>query len=130
MQQITNNNGKQYEEFISFVYQLAHKNDFKDIDLQLNKKINQREFDIYWEEDKYGTITSYAIECKDYKNKVKVKEIDAFVTKIKDNNINKGLFVCKNGFQQGCYDVAKKHDIDLKNPTKKGITLFKDYPPY
>jgi hypothetical protein len=47
MQQITNNNGKQYEEFISFVYQLAHKNDFKDIDLQLNKKINQREFDIY-----------------------------------------------------------------------------------
>jgi hypothetical protein len=61
MQQITNNNGKQYEEFISFVYQLAHKNDFKDIDLQLNKKINQKEFDIYWEEDKYGTITSYAI---------------------------------------------------------------------
>jgi hypothetical protein len=123
MQQITNNNGKQYEEFISFVYQLAHKDYFKDIHLQLNKKINQREFDIYWEENKDGKKISYAIECKDYKNKVNIEKIDAFVTKTKDNNINKGLFVCKNGFQQGCYDVAKKHGIDLKNPT---INYIKD----
>lgn len=41
---MVNNN----EEFISFVYKLAHhKANFKDINLQLNKKINQREFDIY-----------------------------------------------------------------------------------
>jgi hypothetical protein len=129
---VKKNTGKEYEEFIAFVYELAHSEQFKSQNIILYKdvKINARgdfaktgrQFDVYWQTETFGTITRYAIECKDYKNKISVEKIDAFVTKTRSCNINKSLFVTNSGFQEGCYEVAKANGIDLLV-----ISNFDDY---
>lgn len=63
---------------------------------------------------KFG-LHSYltVIECKDYSSKVSVEKVDAFVTKARDANANKAVFISSQGFQSGCFPVAERHGIQL-----------------
>jgi len=42
-----------------------------------------------------------------------MEDVDAFVTKARDNNVNKAVMVTWAGFQSGAIEVAKRHGIDL-----------------
>lgn len=63
---------------------------------------------------KFG-LHSYltVIECKDYSSMVRVEKIEAFVTKARDANANKAVFISSQGFQSGCLLVAERHGIQL-----------------
>lgn len=78
-----------------------------------NDEIAGRQFDVTIR-FKFG-LHSYltVIECKDYSSKVSVEKIDAFVTKARDANANKAVFVSSQGFQSGCFQVAERHGIQL-----------------
>jgi len=58
--------------------------------------------------------TKCEIECKDWKIKVPVKEIEAFHTKCdRIGNIDRKVVVSSNGFQKDAYDAAKELNIVL-----------------
>ena len=78
-----------------------------------NDEIAGRQFDVTIR-FKFG-LHSYLtiIECKDYSSKVSVDKIDAFVTKTRDVNANKAVFISSHGFQSGCFPVAERHGIQL-----------------
>jgi hypothetical protein len=54
-----------------------------------------------------------AIDCKDYKVKVDVKDVEAFATMLKDVEANKGALVAANGFTPAAKRVAKDAGISL-----------------
>ena len=55
-----------------------------------------------------------AFECKDYKNKVGIKEVEAFVCKCHDlPEIHKGIMVSSHGFTIGAQKKAQYHGIEL-----------------
>jgi hypothetical protein len=78
-----------------------------------NDTINGRQFDVTlrFKVGLHDYLT--VIECKDYKEKVPVEKIDAFVTKARDVNASKAVFVSSNGYQSGCFTVAARHGIRL-----------------
>jgi hypothetical protein len=78
-----------------------------------NDNINGRQFDVSIR-FKYGAYEYLTvIECRDYKTKVPVCDVEAFVTKSKDVNANKAIIITSCGFQKGCFSVAKRHGIEL-----------------
>ncbi len=54
-----------------------------------------------------------AYEVKNKSRRVSVDQIDAFVTKARDANADKSIFVSTAGFQSGCFTVADRHGVDL-----------------
>ncbi|GAB5378814.1 MAG: hypothetical protein Alis3KO_02520 [Aliiglaciecola sp.] len=100
---------KRFEKIVAAV-ERAHTAGAK---IEWNEKINGRQFDVtvrfkYGNHD-YLTV----IECKATKRKVSVEKVDAFATKSRDVNCSKAVIVSSNGFQNGCFDVANKHGIEL-----------------
>lgn len=59
------------------------------------------------------------IECKDFKTKVPVKEVEAFRTKIEDVGAQKGIMVSPKGFQKGATKAAETFNIDLFTLTEE-----------
>ena len=78
-----------------------------------------REFDVFIESNINGYVINIAIECKDYKNPVPAKEIEAFETKCnRIKTIHKKVFVSSNGFQAEAINVAKDCGIELQIASK------------
>ena len=78
-----------------------------------NDIIKSRQFDVSVR-FKYG-IYDYltVIECKDHSNPIPIELLEAFITKSSDVKANKSIMVSSSGFQSGCIDKAKLHDIEL-----------------
>lgn len=78
-----------------------------------NDRINDRQFDVTlrFRVGLHDYLT--VIECKEYKGKVPVEKVDAFVTKTRDVNASKAIFVSSNGYQSGCFEVAARHGVRL-----------------
>jgi hypothetical protein len=84
-----------------------------DAQVSWNEVINGRQFDVVVR-FKLGTLRYLIlIEVKNRIRKAQVEDIDAFVTKARDQNANKAVFVTAAGFQAGAIEVAKRHGIDL-----------------
>ncbi len=80
----------------------------------INVDGKRREFDVVVDSTLNGHTIRIAIECKDYKGKVAVEKVEAFKTKCDSvPSINVRVFVSKNGFQSGVYDVANRYGISL-----------------
>lgn len=84
-----------------------------------NEIINGRQFDVTIR-FKFG-LHDYltVIECKDYKDRVSVEKVDAFITKTRDINANKAIMVSSNGYQSGCFETALRHGIKLLTLNEK-----------
>ncbi|MCX5817896.1 MAG: restriction endonuclease [Proteobacteria bacterium] len=78
-----------------------------------DKKINGRQFDVVikFKHGFYEYLT--VIECKNYANPISVEKVEAFVTKSQDANADKAIVVSSSGFQEGCFNVAKIHNVEL-----------------
>jgi hypothetical protein len=78
-----------------------------------NEEINGRQFDVTVR-FRQGTLQYLAlVEVKNKIRKASAQDIDAFVTKSRDQKANKSVFVTAAGFQTGAIEVAKRHGIDL-----------------
>ncbi|MCF1433197.1 hypothetical protein GOZ97_16535 [Agrobacterium vitis] len=82
-------------------------------DVQWNVRLQGRQFDVVVTIPNGPYTLMLAVEVKNHKRRVEASNIEAFVTKGRDVNANKLIFVSANGFQSGCVDVAKRHGVDL-----------------
>ncbi|MBL7177694.1 MAG: restriction endonuclease [Desulfobacteraceae bacterium] len=111
------NSGKKFERLIAAIHNLESQ----DAIVKWDEKINGRQFDITIRFNKglYDYLT--LIECKDYKKRVPVKEVEAFVTKSRNAKANKSIMVTSSKFQRGCKKVAEEHNIELLILKEEGI---------
>ena len=117
--------GNSYEEFVAEVYQIildkqANDGQIKPIKLERLRKLKCKsgadpKVDIYWEYEIADITHKTVIECKNYKKAVGVDDVREFGNKIQDIGDVRGVFVSKNGFQDGAKKVAKHFDIELLN---------------
>lgn len=119
---LAKNTGKEYEKFVAELQQALLNADVimngSNIAVEINKIITDgcgvdRQFDIYWEYELGGITYKTVIECKDYKSKVSVDKIDAFIGKVRDIPDLKPVFATKTGYQSGAELKAEKNKIDL-----------------
>jgi len=110
-----NTDWKKFERLVAAI----HHTETQGATVVWNDSINGRQFDVTlrFKVGLHDYLT--VIECKDYKTKVPVEKIDAFVTKARDVNANKAVFVTSNGYQSGCFAVAARHGIKLLTLNEK-----------
>jgi Restriction endonuclease len=78
-----------------------------------NEIINGRQFDVVVR-FKLGSLRYLVlIEVRNRTRKAAASDMDAFVSKARDQNANKAAFVTAAGFQIGAITVAKRHGVDL-----------------
>jgi hypothetical protein len=53
------------------------------------------------------------VECKDYKDPVDVKAVEAFVSVVRDVRANKGAMISAKGFTEAARTLAEHHNIDI-----------------
>ena len=74
----------------------------------------EREIDVFVQTMAQGGKVGIAFECKDYRDKVDVKEVEAFNSKSIDiREIHKRIIVSSNGFTSGAQTKAKFYGIEL-----------------
>ncbi len=111
------NNGKKLEKLVRLV-QEALKN-IPNTEIFSNYKIENisgrnREIDVFIKSQINGMDITIAIECKDYKNAIPVKEIEAFNSKCcRIKGISKKIYVSSNGYQADAIEAAKDFEIEL-----------------
>ena len=120
---ISQTKGREYEEFVEYVYQALLHAEAKDpsaerVELERNKIITSRdgtkaEIDVYWEFTLAGITHRVAIECKNYSRTVDISKVRDFAHKIAGLGGIKGLMVSQRGFSQEAIDCATGAGIDL-----------------
>jgi Restriction endonuclease len=100
---------KLFEKLVAAI----HRAELKGADVRWNDKINGRQFDVTvrFKTGMYTYLT--VIECRAVSSPLKVERIDAFATKYRDAKANKAIMVASVGFQDGCFEVAERHGIEL-----------------
>ena len=84
------NTGKSLEDYAQYVYsRLLELNDYENTLVSTKVTIKGQsgatnEFDVYYQFTHLNIECRVAIECKDWKNKVSIKEIRDFSTKLQD----------------------------------------------
>jgi restriction endonuclease len=82
-------------------------------DVRWNEELNGRQFDVVVR-FKMGTLRYLVlIEVKNRARKASAEDLDAFVTKARDQNANQAVFVTAAGFQSGAIEIAKRHGIEI-----------------
>jgi hypothetical protein len=111
---------RDYEIFEVVVHVIqASYNKSSIINIHRNHKIRckigiLREFDVFVEAMINDFKINIAIECKNYKNRIKIEQIDSFETKCNSvPSISNKVYVAKNGFQSGAVKAAEMYSIDL-----------------
>jgi len=106
---MSNPSWKKFERLVAAI----HQAETQGAAVTWNEKINGRQFDVVlrFKAGLHDYLT--VVECKEYKGKVSVDKIDAFVTKARDVNASKAVFVSSCGYQSGCIDVATRHGVRL-----------------
>ncbi len=112
------NNGKEYEDLIKYVYEQLSYFNGKNINVEKNIKLIGKsncdhQIDVYYEFDMNGIKHKVIIECKDHKEKVERRLLEAFKSTLDDIGGCIGIFASRNGFQKGAIDYAKFYDIEL-----------------
>ncbi len=112
---MNNPNWKEFERLVAAI----HHAEAQGASVTWDDNINGRQFDVTlrFKAGLYDYLT--VIECKNYKDKVPVTKIDAFITKARDVNASNAVFVSSSGYQSGCFEVAARHGVKLLTLEKK-----------
>jgi hypothetical protein len=82
-------------------------------EVRWNESINGRQFDVVVR-FQLGTLHYLVlIEVKNRTRAASAGDVEAFVTKARDQNASKAVFVTAAGFQEGAVAVAGRHGVDL-----------------
>jgi Restriction endonuclease len=123
--------GKPFEQLIKKI-QESYQTD-KNVEIIANHELENksgqlREFDIVIKANVNNFPILIVIECKDYNKKVPVKEVEAFACKCsRVSEINKKIFVSRNGFQKDAINAANDFDIMLYELTDLSDEKIKDW---
>ena len=101
------------DKFIELITVGINRLAMANAEVEWNVKIDKRQFDVLATIESGFYSVLVAFEVKHRKRPVSVEMMDAFVTKMADRGINKGVFVCTSSYQSGAIGVAEKHGIDL-----------------
>lgn len=109
--------GKALEQLVAAIQEYLKYT--PDTSIELNAKLVdnaglEREIDVFVQTKVQGGNIGIAFECKDYSDKVDVKEVEAFNSKSNDiPAIHKRIIVAANGFTSGAQTKAKLYGIEL-----------------
>lgn len=78
-----------------------------------NEIINGRQFDVVVRFTLASLRYLVLFEVKNRKRKAEAEDLDAFVTKSRDQKANKAVFVNVAGYQSGAQIIAERHGIEL-----------------
>ncbi len=75
-----------------------------------------RQIDVLVERSLGGFDLKIAFDCKCYKRKVNVKDVEGFLGMLDDIRVSKGVLVTKRGYSKTAYERARREtrDIDLQ----------------
>lgn len=79
----------------------------KNVKLQGNRSKTPREIDILLTTTVFGCAMQLVIECKNWNTKLDVADIGAFIDKLNDVGISKGIMISKLGYSEGAYQRAR-----------------------
>ena len=108
---------KKWKKFEQLAYEIQ-KSLSPDAEVKSNDKIMgadskiPREIDISVRQGVGQYKILIAMECKDWAHPVDIKEIEAFIQKIKDIRANKGAFISYKGFTKSAVELARNHGLD------------------
>ncbi len=111
-------NKKDFDGFLDFqqitTYLLEADHDIT-VDCVYGSTSRKRQFDGY-KQIVYNAILDpikIGIECKNYNSRIPIEKVEAFKTKLKRCQMDKGIMVSFKGFQRGAIEEAKISNIDL-----------------
>lgn len=110
--------GKKFERLIFEIESKLRKDGKvnKEYDVRIRTENNGlRQVDVLITHEMNGLIFKTAIECKEYKRAVGLKDIDSFIFALKDIKASSGILVAKSGFTAECKKRAKEYNIALYN---------------
>jgi len=84
-----------------------------DAEVVWNEELNGRQFDVVVRFQLAGLRYLILFEVKNRGRPAQASDVEAFITKARDQNANKAVFVTRAGFQEGAIGVAKRHGVDL-----------------
>jgi len=77
-------------------------------------KLGVHQIDVYWRFTVAGIEHQVCVQCKDWKTKVKAKDVFTFTGVLADiPGQPRGLMVAKTGFQKGAMEIGKKSGLIL-----------------
>lgn len=101
------------DEYLERVVAGIHAVSSNNADVKWNEKINRRQFDVVVR-FALGTLNYLVlVEVKNRSRRASASDVEAFVTKARDQLANKSVFVTSAGFQEGAITVGKRHGVDL-----------------
>lgn len=118
--------GESLESYTQYVYsRLLILSDYDEVIVSKNVAILGKsgatnEFDVFYQFTHLNIECKVAIECKDWKTPVSIKEVRDFASKIEDVGMGQflGVMVSKNGYQEGAETYAKSKGITLLTETQ------------
>jgi len=107
-----------YEQFVEHMYKRISRGTSAKV--RRNKKYvgkssgHRHQIDVSVETSVLGGLSLLIlVECKHYRDKVKVRDLLAFAERIHDIGAHKGVVVTTIGFQRGAIKIANAHGIAL-----------------
>lgn len=101
------------DEYLERVVAGIHAVSSSDAEVRWNAIINGRQFDVVVR-FRVGTLNYLVlIEVKNRIRRASASDVEAFVTKARDQQANKAVFVTSAGYQKGAKTVAIRHGVDL-----------------
>src|SRR5579863_8722712 len=74
----------------------------------------KRQIDIYIEGKIAGISLNIVVDCKYFKKNVDVKDVEAFLSFLRDIKANKGILITNVGFSKAAYNRASNDTDDLE----------------
>jgi hypothetical protein len=101
------------DEYLERIVAGIHSVTSNGAEVRWNETINGRQFDVVVRFE-LGTLRYLVlVEVKNRSRRASASDVEAFVTKARDQKANKAVFVSAAGFQSGALDVAQLHGLEL-----------------
>jgi hypothetical protein len=101
------------DEYLERVVAGIHAVSSGEAQVKWNENINGRQFDVVVR-FQLGTLAYLVlVEVKNRTRRASAQDVEAFVTKARDQQASKTVFVTVAGFQEGALTVARRHGVDL-----------------